>query len=224
MDPLTGNVTDAVVIAIVVVSGALAFSRGLVREVLVVAAWIGAAMATLYLFPILKVFLRDLIALTLIADGITGVAIFVVTLFILSLISHRIASRVRRTQVSTLDRSLGFVFGLARGGLIVCIAYLALTWFVPASDQPEWVRGARVAPLVRFASARLLELVPDDAASRGGAVAESLTRNARLTSSAAESLRILAAPPASDSAPEAGYGSLQRRALDQLIRAQQQGG
>lgn len=176
MDPLSENVADAVVIAIVLVSGLLAFARGFVREILVVGAWLGAAFATLYLFEVLHPYLREFITLTFMADAITGVGSFVITLILLSLISHGIATRFRSGHIGVLDRALGFVFGLARGIVVVCIAYLVVAWFVPPSEQPAWIREARVTPLVEYTSNWLLKLVPESARSADADPAEEALR------------------------------------------------
>lgn len=221
MDLLNVNLTDAAVIAVVILSGAFAFVRGFVREVLVVAAWIGAAFATLYSFSYLKPVLREYISSTLIADAATGLAIFIVTLVVLSLISHGIAARVRGSSVGALDRSLGFLFGLARGAVLVCIAYLVLTWFLPVSDQPAWIRDARVTPLVDQASAALLKLVPANTRGEGVTTADDLARKAGRLIRRERGVGEPTAVPKDDSGDGAGYGATQRKELDRLIRTRQ---
>ncbi len=61
-------------------------------------------------------------------------------LIVLSIITHLIARRVRRSHLGALDRSLGMVFGLLRGAILVCVAWLALAWTVPRDDYPTWLR------------------------------------------------------------------------------------
>jgi len=222
MDLLNFNLTDATVIAVVVLSGAFAFVRGFVREVLVVAAWIGAAFATLYSFSFLQPVLREYISSALIADAATGLAIFIVTLVVLSLISHGIAARVRGSSVGALDRSLGFVFGLARGAVLVCIAYMVLTWFLPTNDQPAWIRNARVTPLVEQASAALLKLVPANSRAQGITTVDDSLRKAGSLIRPQRGAGEPTAVPKDDSSDGAGYGATQRKELDRLIRTQQE--
>ena len=151
---------DLGILAILGVSGLLAASRGFVKEILAVGAWIAAAAAALLLFPSVKEFTRDLVSREIIADGITIGVIFLVTLAVVSLISQPISARVRESNMGTTDRALGFGFGLVRGALIVAIGYVLMTWVAPVSDQPDWLREAKLMPLVEQAGDWLLELVP----------------------------------------------------------------
>ena len=66
------NLTDAVVVLVILISGLLAFFRGLVHEVLAVISWIGAALATIYGFPYARPYATELITVPLIADADTG--------------------------------------------------------------------------------------------------------------------------------------------------------
>ena len=47
------------------------------------------------------------------------------------------------SRVGALDRTLGFLFGLARGLVIVVVAFLFFAWLVPDRSQPEWVKNAK---------------------------------------------------------------------------------
>ena len=153
-------IVDLSILAITLVSGALAASRGFVKEVLAVAAWIAAALAAVLLFPSIKEFTRDLVSREILADGITIGVIFVVTLAVVSLISQPIAARVQESNMGPTDRVLGFGFGVVRGALIVAIGYLLVTWVVAVNDQPDWLLDAKLLPIVDQAGQWLLELVP----------------------------------------------------------------
>ena len=115
METTSINPTDIAVIVILLLSALLAFARGLVREVLSVGAWVGAAFATLYLFPHVLPMVQQVVAKELVAKAVAGVGIFVVSLVLLSIISHQLSKGVRGSALSAVDRSLGFVFGIARG-------------------------------------------------------------------------------------------------------------
>ena len=157
---------DLGIVATLALSAVLAASRGFVKEILAVGAWIAAAVAAWLLFPSVKDFTRDLVASDRVADGITIGVIFLVTLAVVFLISQPISARVRESNMGTADRALGFGFGLVRGVLIVAIGYLVVTWFTPErNDQPDWLREAKLMPVVEQVGDWLLELVP--AAFRG---------------------------------------------------------
>lgn len=160
MDVLGFNLIDLIVITVILLSGIFALARGFVKEALAIFSWVGAAFATLYGFDAANAFVSRFIESPLIAGGVAGATIFLVTLFALSLISGFIASRVRGSSVGSVDRSLGFVFGLLRGFVLISIAYFALSWLLPANEQPKWVRSAKTMPLLEKGAMMLSVFAP----------------------------------------------------------------
>ena len=214
---------DAGVIALVLVSGLFAFFRGFIREVLAIAGWVGASLATLWAFPVASPLARQWIGHALVADGVAIVSVFVGVLIVVSLVSHTLATRVHATSMGALDRSLGFVFGLARGIAIVSIAYLIVARLSSANEDPTWLQGARTLPLVKNGAAALYALLPSSmrdggeaAAAEIGAKGEAVMDGAK----ALDELRGMMPAPAVPAAPEAppAYPDAQRRSLDQIIR------
>ncbi len=98
------NLTDAAVVLVILISGLLAFFRGLVHEVLAVISWIGAALATIYGFPYARPYATELITVPLIADMVAGVGIFLVTLVVLSVLTNFVSHRIRHSATSSLSR------------------------------------------------------------------------------------------------------------------------
>ena len=206
---------DFAVAAIIVVSGLFALARGFVREALSVIGWIAAIFVTFLLFPHTQPFGRFYVSSPLLADLITGALIFLFTLVLFSLLSYAVAMRVRESRISTLDRSLGFVFGLIRGAVIVCIAYLLANMVWPPKVHPEWVRGARVTPIMIIGSDLLMTMVPGQ------------YRPTALEYKPAESkgpIRPILVPKATGDSPdkggETGYKADERKAMERLLRGQ----
>jgi membrane protein required for colicin V production len=191
------NAFDLVVFAIVVLSGLFALVRGLVKEVLSIVSWVGAVFAALYGFTWLRPLANRLISPPWLADAITGLGLFVVSLIVLGLIASAVSGAIRKTSASALDRSLGFLFGLVRGAVIVCIAWIALSWALPP-PEPMWLKGAHTLPLVQRGADLLLGMVPGHAP-------------------AAHPNRASAKGP--DGRPETGYNEGERRDMNRLIQA-----
>jgi len=139
---------DILVIATLLISGAFAYARGFVHEVLSIAGWIGAAFATIYGTPVLKHFTRQLIDTPFIADLITGILIFIGVLVILSIITKQISRGVKESALGALDRALGFLFGLLRGAVVVSLVWIGYEWTTPPKEQPEWLFDARTMPTI----------------------------------------------------------------------------
>ncbi|HLI12428.1 MAG TPA: CvpA family protein [Alphaproteobacteria bacterium] len=219
------NTTDIVVLAIIVVSGLLALLRGFVKEVLGMAGWIGAAFAALYLFPHVSPYVRKFIAIPWLADAVTGLGLFVVSLIILSAISHAIAARVHQSDFSALDKSLGLVFGLLRGIVVVCLAYIGLAWAVSSPDQfPSWIKEARTMPLVERGARVIEQLIPENVRLRSFEAMGAAEDKARQGLEAKRAFDQLAQPSpkaASGSKDHEGYKPDEIKEMNRLIQSNQ---
>jgi membrane protein required for colicin V production len=156
------TILDFIVIGVVLVSALLAMVRGFTREVLSIAAWAAAAAATLYFLPQVRPWAEKTIKIhpAIIADIIAGVAIFLIVLILVSLVTSRIADFILDSRIGPLDRTLGFVYGAARGLLLAVVAFLFFNWLVPPPSQPVWVQQARTRPMLADAGASLVSLLP----------------------------------------------------------------
>src|SRR5262245_60175183 len=137
--------------------------------------WIGAAIGTLLIFfyvPQIREFFGKQIAEPVLADIACAVAIFVVLLIVLGFFNHAIASRVHASSLGPLDKSLGLVFGLVRGVVLVALAYMAMTdWFMPIKEQrPPVINQARTEPYVAMAADFIKSKIPQDWKDRASAV------------------------------------------------------
>ena len=71
-------------------------------------------------------------------------SMFLITLRIVSVITVRISDLILDSRIGALDRTLGFLFGLGRGLIIVVVAFLFFAWLVPAGKQPDGVKNAKL--------------------------------------------------------------------------------
>lgn len=164
------NALDIGVIVLLLISAVLAYARGFVHEVLSIAGWIGAILATIYGFPYLKPYARELTDIGIVADFGAGIVIFVVSLVLFSVLTRRISGRIKDSALNAVDRSLGFLFGLLRGALVVVIAYIGVGLVYPEDERPAWISEARSMELVEPGAALLTALIPDSLT--GGKAAE----------------------------------------------------
>ncbi|MFC7334485.1 CvpA family protein [Rhodocista pekingensis] len=160
MDGSSLNPVDLVVLAVVLLSALLAFARGFVREVLSIAAWIGAALVTLWGFNAAAPIARAYVEQRYLADIATGLSLFTLALIAFSILTHSLSARVQDSSLSAIDRSLGFAFGVARGAAVVCLAFLFSTWLWRPEEEPEWLRSARTRPMLASGAEMLRTLLP----------------------------------------------------------------
>jgi membrane protein required for colicin V production len=199
---------DIIVLSVMLLSGLLAMIRGFMREILSIAAWATAAVATLYAFPRLlpqakAYFNNDTIAAIAVIAGV-----FVGTLVVATIITSKISDMVLDSRIGALDRTLGFLFGLGRGLLIVVVAFLFFAWLVPDKQQPDWVRTAKSLSVLQSTGNWLMSMLPDDPET---------TILKRLKRDKDEQTDLSTPPNATVATDTGGYSKSQRDGLRQLI-------
>ena len=102
-----------------------------------------AALVTLYSYLRVLPTAKQYFSSDMVAAGVTVGGIFLLTLLIVSIITVRISDMILDSRIGALDRTLGFLFGLARGLIIVVVAFLFFSWLVPAGKQPDGVKNAK---------------------------------------------------------------------------------
>jgi membrane protein required for colicin V production len=217
------NPADLTVAVLILLSGIFAMARGFVREVLSLASWVAAALVTLWGFGLARPYARSFIGNALLADIVTGAVLFIVSLILFSMIGGGIASLVRGTGLNALDRSLGFVFGLVRGALLVAVMWLGVVWAIPSNEQPEWLRDARSRPLVERLADYLRSFAPPEFRSRTQSAAPVGPRGSRAGPVYETILNAPLTPVAkpATSQSQTGYKADERHGLDGLIQRAQ---
>jgi membrane protein required for colicin V production len=158
--PIT--ILDLALLAVMLISGLLAMVRGFMREILSIAAWGTAALVTLYAFPRLLPIAKTYFNNDTVATGIVVAGVFIGTLIVVSIITVRISDMILDSRIGALDRTLGFLFGLARGLLIVVVSFLFFSWLVPDKQRPDWVTGAKSLTVLKSTGDWLMSMIPDD--------------------------------------------------------------
>lgn len=210
---------DFAIIGIIILSGYFAYSRGFVREALSIAAWINASFVAVYTFPYVLPFFERVLPKGVIANVSAAAVVFILALVILHMISNTLARRVKDSSLSPIDRSLGLIFGLARGMILVCIAYIALNWMIPpGKERPHWFADARSLPYLDAGAGKMRAYLPfplhssQTRRAAAGAEAEADGAISALSNPSSD-----AAPPA-DAAPR--YSPDEQRDLNRLIDQQ----
>jgi membrane protein required for colicin V production len=221
---------DLLVVAVIGASAVFAVYRGFVAETLSIFAWAAAAFATLYFAPSAAPLLGN--SMSPVAGLVVAyVAVFLVVLIPLSFISARFADNVQQSSVGPLDRSLGAVFGIVRGLILISLAYILFTLIVPVKKQPAWIAQAWTLPLIQDTGDVLLSLVPD---RHGHNVASEepvfVSHPHKAHAASEETPRPRAKPVAKEAAKshnrraKKSYGESEREGLDRLIQSTSGGG
>jgi membrane protein required for colicin V production len=200
------QILDFILIGIMLVSGVLALMRGFTREVLSLVAWGLAALAAYVAIrhqPFVDYAMANVpyLGTPTLAMVAVGAVAFLVVLIVISVISVKISDMVVDSAIGGFDRTLGFVYGLARGLVLVAIAYQFYGWFLKPEQQQVWVREARSLPMIKAVGDKLRDYLPPD-------IAKALEQS--------QTSETAGAAPKSDT--ESGYQSNQTQGLDNLIQ------
>jgi membrane protein required for colicin V production len=152
---------DTCLVLTMLVSGVLALVRGLAREILSIAGWVAAAgagfLAYYKLVPFTKAYFNTWSDLA-VAIGTVAVA-FVLTLIVVAVMTVRISDKILDSKIGALDRTLGFVYGLGRGLIVVVVAFAFYDWFQPKS--PPMIADARSITVLRLLRDEIIGMAPD---------------------------------------------------------------
>lgn len=221
------NPLDIAVIAVVVLSAVFAFARGLVREALSIVAWVGAAAVTWYFGDQVRTWVHGFVSDELLTKLIALGGTFIVSLIVLTIITGIVARLVRQAGLSGIDRTLGFIFGLARGAFVVCLAYLLLDMTLPQqNDRPKWISEAKSGPYLHEGADALKSYLPESLKKQTTDAAGELfgpkPSAAEQAKSARDALVNPARPAAAspDSPPPPSYPAGERHQLDRVIGTQ----
>jgi membrane protein required for colicin V production len=152
---------DGILAGFTLVSAMLAMVRGFSREILSIVSWVAAAAAAFFLYPYVLPYLTPYIDNEKIRMAAAAGAVFLVALIIVTLITMRIADFIIDSRIGALDRALGFLYGAARGVLVVAVGLLFFNWLVGA-HPPAWITEAKSRPLLETIGAKIQSLLPED--------------------------------------------------------------
>jgi membrane protein required for colicin V production len=158
------SVVDLVVVGLILISALLAMIRGFTREALAIASWVVAAIVAYF-------FHRQFVPLAMqyvsprepVAIGVAAGGLFLITLIVAYFITARFSDMILESRIGALDRTLGFIFGAARGFLIAVVGYGFFQFFAgqSAANYP-WVQESRMMPILQSSYASLAAVLPDN--------------------------------------------------------------
>lgn len=156
------TMVDWILLAIVLISTAIALVRGFIKEVISLITWIAAFGIALAFSQAAAVLVPEAVDIPSARVAIAFVALFVVVLILGGIVNWAISRLVETTGLSGTDRSIGMVFGLLRGVLIV--AGLLLLGGFTALPTEQWWQASTLIPYFQVVSEWLLAILPADVA------------------------------------------------------------
>lgn len=156
---------DGILLVIMLISAILAMIRGFSREVFSIISWVVAAAAALFFHEQVAKLLADSIPQIpdneLVQRGLGAALVFLIVLIIVSYLTMLMADFIIDSRIGVLDRTLGFIFGAARGALLVIITLMGFLWLAN-DNEPEWIANAKSKPMLVAIGTEIREALPEN--------------------------------------------------------------
>jgi membrane protein required for colicin V production len=216
---------DVAILVILVIAGLIGLAWGLVKAILFIATWVGAALMAFCTYKDVTPYFQELIQAPAYDVYVAPVAIFVVSLIVMFWVFSRIWLWVRKSEFSSLDRSLGLLGGLIVGVMLVLGAYLAANWELGQDELPSYIADARLRPYVETGANVIRTFLPPEVQEKTKAVVrdtQGRIKDARRTGRAMQQLIERAGDKnLSQVDKQKGYAPPSRHDMDRLIESKQ---
>ena len=156
------NNLDIVILIMVGISGLIALSRGLIKEVLSIIGWVLSGFAVVWLLPVFTKITRQYINSGLISGSVSAVFILILFMVIWIIVTDNVVSKIRNSKLSGLDRILGLFFGIMRAFLLIVLVYILISWCMPEKSQPEFMQKSKYFQIAGSFAKPIESLIPQE--------------------------------------------------------------
>lgn len=156
------NNLDVVILIVVGISGLIALSRGLIKEVLSIVGWILSGFAVVWLLPFFTEITNQYVSSGLMSGIISAVFILILFMVIWILVTDSMVGKIRSSKLNGLDRILGLFFGIMRAFLLIILIYILCGWCMPEDRQPEFMRKSKYFQIAGSFAKPIENLIPQE--------------------------------------------------------------
>ncbi len=153
------TILDYVYIGIILGSTIWATLRGGVYETIATLSWVVAAVSARFASPWLDKMLQSWFDLSGSTVGTLVASYFVVFFAVLMLVgffNQRLREKIQDSIMNVTDKTLGVIFGIVRGVVVMGIFYWGALWYY--SDMPHlpsWLATSRTRPIMQLTASKL---------------------------------------------------------------------
>jgi membrane protein required for colicin V production len=144
------HIIDIIIVAVLVLPAVVGAIYGFLNILFSLIAWILALGIAMKLYGAVSPFLEPYVNIGILRDLLAFIALFIVSLLILSAVGYFLMKLVGRSGLTATDRILGFVFGVGLGGAIVTVAVF-LAGFTSVPTSTWWHESALIQPFQQTA-------------------------------------------------------------------------
>jgi len=156
------NNLDVVILILVGISGLIALSRGLIKEVLSIIGWVLSALAVVWLLPFFTKITSQYIDSGLISGIVSAIFILILFMVIWIIVTDNMVGKIRNSKLSGIDRVLGLFFGIMRAFLLIILINILVSWCIPENHQPEFMQKSKYFKIAGNFAKPIENLIPQE--------------------------------------------------------------
>lgn len=152
---------DVLILLIIFVSACFAFFRGISLEILSISGWIISFLGSYLYGNSLVNIINQILNNIFISNIISYVITFLVIFIVFSFLTRKFSSYIKDSYVGLLDKSLGFVFGITRGYVLVGLCFFTFDYFYQGK-KIDLIENSKIIPIIKITNNMILELMNID--------------------------------------------------------------
>lgn len=152
---------DVIILVLIFISALFAFFRGFSLELLSISVWIISFFVSYAYGYNLINFFNKIINNILISTAISYVVVFLIIFVIFSFLTRKFSVFIKDSYVGLIDKSLGFIFGILRGYVIVSLCFFLFDYFYNGK-RLEFIDNSKMIPVIKITNNEIFRFLKID--------------------------------------------------------------
>ena len=152
---------DVIILVLIFISALFAFFRGFSLELLSISVWIISFFGSYAYGNNLVNFFNKIVNNILISTAISYVVVFLIIFVIFSFLTRKFSVFIKDSYVGLIDKSLGFIFGILRGYVIVSLCFFLFDYFYNGK-RLEFIDNSKIIPVIKITNNEIFRFLNID--------------------------------------------------------------
>ena len=152
---------DIIILVLILISALFAFFRGFSLELLSISVWIISFFGSYAYGNNLVNFFNKIVNNILISTAISYVLAFLIIFVIFSFLTRKFSVFIKDSYVGLIDKSLGFIFGILRGYVIVGLCFFLFDYFYKGKKL-EFIDNSKIIPVIKITNNEIFRFLKID--------------------------------------------------------------
>ena len=152
---------DVIILVLILISALFAFFRGFSLELLSISVWIISFFGSYAYGNNLVNFFNKIVNNILISTAISYVLAFLIIFIIFSFLTRKFSIFIKDSYVGLIDKSLGFIFGILRGYVIVGLCFFLFDYFYNGK-RLEFIDNSKIIPVIKITNNEIFRFLKID--------------------------------------------------------------